>query len=88
MPTDPALTLSQMPERARKRAALHRAAAQLRHGWFRTSASSGWVNCPECRMPVTSAWHPWDTPYTIQRVLRDALTEHLLDEHTEAVTPS
>jgi hypothetical protein len=72
----------------RRRDADRRAFAHLQHGWFRRSASSGWITCPDCRAHITSAWSPSATPREIQNALRAALTEHLLEDHLAEGVPS
>ena len=57
-----------------------RARAQLRFGWYRRDASSGWVHCPSCREQVGAEWFPWAKPGEIAAALREALAEHLRDD--------
>jgi hypothetical protein len=48
-----------------------------RHGWYRRSATEGYVFCPCCREEVSREYHPWLKVGAIMRELDIAVIEHL-----------
>jgi hypothetical protein len=63
------------------------AETSTRHGHFRPPAgalggsnqATAWVPCPVCRHHVTTAFVAWAKDREIERLLVDAVEEHLLD---------
>jgi hypothetical protein len=63
-----------------KTAATKKATAHLRYGWYRSSGSSGWVTCPECRRKVHAQWPAWETGAKERKA---RLVEHLMGDCEE-----
>lgn len=56
---------------------------QLSYGYFATSATDAWVSCPRAGCPARVTVHhlAWEKPFPL---LRETLTNHLIDDHQEA----